>query len=70
MRISDMIASYINEPKLKAKLKQEIKLDDGTVFEAGTVSELLIKKHDGSYHFESLNSACTVKVEEIEFITY
>lgn len=69
MKLSDMISSYINAPKLKAKLKQEIKLDDGTVFEAGTVSQLLIKKHDGSYHFESMDSACTVKSEELEFIS-
>lgn len=68
MKLSDMIASYISAPKLQGKLKNEVTLDDGTVFEQGTLSQLLIKKHDGSYHFESDHSACTVSHDEIEFV--
>ena len=68
MKISEMIRSYANQPKLKAQLKKRIKLDDGTVFKKGTVSEILIDKMDGTYHFEAKNSACTVKADEITFL--
>jgi hypothetical protein len=68
MKISQMVASWASNPKAKAKLKVQIELDDGTVFEVGTVSDLLIAKGDGKYHFESDHSACTVTEDEIEFI--
>lgn len=68
MKLSDMVRSYTSNPRGKAKLKKRIKLNDGTVFKKGTVSDLLIKKDDGSYHFEALNSACTVTSDEIEMI--
>ena len=68
MKITDLIASYITNPKLQGKLKNEISLDDGTIFQKGTISEVLIKKHDGNYHFESDHSDCTVSHDEIEFV--
>lgn len=66
--ISDLVRSYGSSPRMKAKLKIEIKLDDGTVYPIGTVSDLLISKGNGQYHFEADNSACTVTANEIEFI--
>jgi hypothetical protein len=68
MKLSDMVALYARNPRAKAKLKKRIKLDDGTTFKKGTVSELLIDKGDGTYHFEANHSACTVKADEIEFL--
>jgi hypothetical protein len=68
MKLSEMITSYVSNPRSKAKLKKRLKLDDGTVYKKGTVSEILIKKNDGTYHFEANNSACTVTEDELEFI--
>ena len=34
----------------------------------GTVSSILIKKDDDTYHFEAENTACVVTKEELEFI--
>lgn len=68
MKLSALIASYTSNMKLKAKLNRQIKLDDGTVFRKGTVSDILIKKDEDTYHFEAKNSACTVKASEITFI--
>jgi len=63
-----MIASYTSNMRLKAKLKKQIKLDNGTVFKKGTVSELLIAKENNTYHFEAKNQACTVDKQELEFL--
>lgn len=69
MKLSDMVRSYASAPKLKAKLRQKIELDNGSVLEKGTVSVLLILKDDGKYHFECGDDACTVTKDEIEFIS-
>ena len=63
-----MIIAYAIRPGLKARLKIRIKLDDGTIYRKGTVSELLIDKGNGTYHFEAKGSATTVTAEEIELI--
>lgn len=68
MKLSDLIKSQCSNGNLKAKLKVRIKLDNGTVLRKGTVSEFLIRRDDGTYHFEANNTACRVKIEEIEFI--
>jgi hypothetical protein len=68
MKLSDLIGSYVSQPRLKAKLKHGIKLDNGERLKKGTVSDLLIKKDNNTYHFEANNTACTVTVDEIEFI--
>jgi hypothetical protein len=67
-KLSDMITAYATRPFLKARLKIRIKLDDGTIYRKGTVSELLIDKGNGTYHFEAKGSACTVTDGEIELI--
>jgi hypothetical protein len=68
MKLSQMVAAYARNPRAKAKLKQRIELDNGDVLEAGIVSELLISKGDGKYHFEADHTACTVTEDEIEFL--
>ena len=68
MKLSGMITNYCANINLKAKLRQEITLNDGTVYPKGTISELLILLEDNRYHFEANHSACTVTLEEIEFI--
>lgn len=68
MKLSDMVKSYTNNMNLKANLNKKIKLDDGTVFKKDTVSEFLIKKENGNYHFEAMGSACEVSPEEITMI--
>jgi hypothetical protein len=68
MKLSDMVRAYTSNTKLKAKLKKRIKLDNGDVLKKGTVSDLLIDKGNGEYHFEANNTACTVKRDEIEII--
>lgn len=68
MKLTDMIKSYTQNMNLKATLNKKIKLSDGVIFEKGTVSEFLIKKENGNYHFEALGSACDVKPEEITIL--
>lgn len=68
MKLSDMINSYLRAPRMYAKLKIEITLDDGTVFAPGTISEILIQTAEDTYHFEANNTACTVSASEIEII--
>lgn len=68
MKLTDMVKSYTRNPKAKARLRERIKLDNGDVLEKGTVSELLIAKGNGKYHFEADHTACTVNENEIEFI--
>lgn len=69
MKLSAMIAAYAARPLLKARLKKGMRLDDGTVFRKGTVSDLLIDKGGGTYHFEAKHSAITVTADEIEIIS-
>ena len=52
----------------KATLNKKIKLNDGTVFKKDTISEFLIKKENGNYHFEAMGSSCEVKAEEITMV--
>lgn len=68
MKISEMVRSYASNIHLKAKLKKKIKLDNGITLKKGTVSSILIKKDDDTYHFEAENTACVVTKEELEFI--
>lgn len=68
MKLTDMIKSYTQNMNLKAKLNKKIKLDDGVIFKKDTISEFLIKKENGNYHFEAMGSACEVKAEEITMI--
>lgn len=67
-KLSDLIRSYTSAPRMKAKLKKRIKLNTGEVLKKGTVSDLLIEKDDGTYHFEAENTACIVTADEIEMI--
>ena len=68
MKLMDMVKSYASQPRLKGRLLVEITLDDGTVYPKGTVSNLLVQKTEGTYHFEADHSACTVSVDEIEIL--
>lgn len=68
MNISDMVKSYLEDIKSKASLNKEIKLSNGKVLKKGTVSQILIKKDNGNYHFEVNDNACEVTKEEITFI--
>lgn len=68
MKLTDMVKSYTQNMNLKAKLKQAIKLDDGIILEKDTVSDFLIKKQNGNYHFEAMNTACEVMPKEITIL--
>jgi hypothetical protein len=68
MKISEMLSSYVRNIHLKAKLKVQITLDNGKVLKKGTVSDFLIDLGDGTYHFESKDSACIVEEAEIQLI--
>lgn len=72
MKLSDMIRSYATKPKMKARLILDINIKyefrDDEVMPAGTISDLLIERDDGSYHFEALDTAIIVQADEIEFI--
>jgi len=68
MKLSELISSYTANMRLKARLKEDIQLNCGTVLKKGTVSALLIDKGNGEYHFEAENTACTVIASELEFI--
>ncbi len=61
-----MVAKY--RPGFKAKLKKRIKLNNGIVLKAGTISDILIEKDDGKYHFEAENTACIVDRSEITIL--
>ncbi len=68
MKLSDMVAAYTKNIGNKAKLKKQIKLNNGITLKKGTVSVILIDKGNGKYHFEANNTATTVDVSEIEFV--
>lgn len=68
MELSKLLYNYTSSPKLKARLLVELTLSDGTEYPIGTISDLLIDKDNGTYHFEANHSACTVSRDEIEFI--
>jgi len=68
MKLSALTAAYATGPFLKARLRKGMRLNDGTVFRKGTMSDILIDKGDGTYHFEAKNLATTVSFDEIEII--
>lgn len=68
MKLTDMIKSYTQNINLRAKLNQPIKVSDEVILKKDTVSEFLIKKDNGNYHFEAMNTACEVKPEEITIL--
>lgn len=63
MKLSELLGNY--KPDLRAELKVRVELDNGEVLEKGCISDLVIDKGDGTYHFEVDNDACTVTREEI-----
>ena len=68
MKLSDAIRSYSENINLKATLNLEIKLDNGTILVKNTVSDFLIEKSNGNYHFEAMDTACEVEPSEITII--
>jgi hypothetical protein len=68
MKLSQLIENYTKSPHLKGRLKINVELDNGDIVNAGTVSDLLIPKGCGKFHFEAGNTAFTADEKEIEFI--
>ncbi len=71
MNLSSLVSSYLNSPRLKARLVKSIRYNqDGAkhIMRKGTISDLLIARGDNQYHFEAKNTAITVTQDEIEFI--
>jgi len=68
MSMMDLIMRAARNRRAKAKLTKAIKLNNGRTLKKGTVSDLLIDKGDGTYHFEANDTACTVTSDEIEMI--
>jgi hypothetical protein len=66
MKLSELLGKF--RPGLKAKLLVEIKLNNGSVMPKGVISDLLIDKGNGTYHFEYDHDACEVKSEEIKIL--
>lgn len=69
MKLSQMIAAY--KPGLKAELLVDVTVSDNGsdyVFKAGTISQFLIDKGDGTYHFEADDHAFTAKLDEIKLL--
>lgn len=69
MKLSKLIAAY--RPGLKAELVVDIEVTDfdgDHTFAAGTVSQFLIDKGDGTFHFEAENRAFTVKLDEVKLL--
>lgn len=71
-KLIDLIRNY--RPSLKGKLKKQIKVvvcpttQQKKILRKGTVSDILIPKGDGTYHFEANNIAITVTADEIEIL--
>jgi len=68
MKLSELFSKHNTNPFLKAKLKIHVTLDNGEALRKGCISDLLIDKGDGTYHFERNNVACTVNADEIKLI--
>ncbi len=72
MKLAALITHYGCSPGLKASLVENIAFIDksGTrqIFKAGSRSDLLIDRGDGTYHFESDDHAIIVEEHEIEFL--
>lgn len=66
MKLSEFFSSGIMMKE--AKLKVDIKLDDGEQMKKGEVVSILKDYGDGTYHAEQNDFACRVNKSEIEFL--
>jgi hypothetical protein len=66
------VSQYTLNPRAKARLKEDIQFNNTSggksTFKAGTISDLLIDRGDGLFHFEANNEAIVVDKSEIEMI--
>ena len=71
MKLTHLITQYGRSPFLKATLVKDIEFTDNSgnrqIFKAGSLSDLLIDRGDGTYHFECNNHAIIVEDHEICF---
>lgn len=66
MKLSEFLSSGIMVKQ--AKLKVDIKLDNGEQMKKGEVVTILKDYGDGFYHAEHNDFACRVEKSEIEFL--
>ena len=72
MKLSKMIDSWVSSSHVKARLLVDINVkhqfQDDILLEVGTISDVLIERDDGTFHFEAKNTATRVTRDEIEII--